>query len=159
MRTPARFVSAGMAAGVLLLTGCGDDSATTAESASSPTSPAEQTRTPSASRTPPSSAHTDDHDGDHGETDDHALEIEIEIEGGHTRPAGERVRAEPGQTIRLDVDSDIADELHLHADPEQSFEVKVGEDQRFEFSIDTPGVYELESHETDQQIVSIQVQP
>jgi plastocyanin len=164
MRKPARFLAASAVATLVLLSGCGDDDSTTeAETGSSPTSPPAQTDSPSATPTPTRSADhgDDDHDGktdDHVETDDHAVEIEIEIEHGRTRPAGQRVQVQPGQTIRLEVDSDIADELHLHSDPEKSFEVRVGEDQRFEFSLDAPGVYELESHETDQQIVSIQVQ-
>ncbi|HET7326166.1 MAG TPA: hypothetical protein VFJ14_02655 [Nocardioidaceae bacterium] len=87
------------------------------------------------------------------------VEVEVDIEDGSTTPAGKRIEVEPGQTIRLEVDSDMADELHLHADPEQSFEVRPVDDQVFELSIDTPGVYALESHETGNQVLSIQVQP
>lgn len=91
--------------------------------------------------------------------DDGAVEVQVEIEDGSTTPAGKRIEVESGQTIRLSVDSDMADELHLHAEPEQSFDVQPAEDQVFEFSIDTPGVYALESHETGSQVISIQVQP
>lgn len=159
MRLPTRSLVVLSAVGVLALSGCGDDGADAAGENSAAAGPTQ-------SETPTDDAH-DNHDdhGDHGDdaTDDSgdggAVEVEIEIENGSTTPAGKRITVDPGQTIRLEVDSDMADELHLHADPEQSFEVKATNDQEFEFALDTPGVYELESHETGNQVISIQVQP
>jgi hypothetical protein len=135
MRVSVRLLAALALSGALLLGGCaGDDGENTVGGSGS--------------------------GGDGGSSPaDDVLAIEVEIEDGHTTPSGARVDAVVGETIRLEVDSDMADELHLHSNPEQSFDVEAADDQVFEFSLDTSGVYELESHGTGNQIVSIQVQP
>jgi len=66
-----------------------------------------------------------------------------------------------GQPIELRVDSDVADELHVHSEPEQEFEVEAdpGTDQVFTFSVDLPGQVEVELHELEATIVELVVQP
>lgn len=154
MRVSTRPLAVLAAACVLALSGCGDDGADSTGEDSGGTAS--------------ESSHTDHDEGDHTDHgsaeddntgDDGAAEVEVEIEGGQTKPAGERITVAPGQTIRLEVDSDAHDELHVHADPDHTFEVAAADDQVFEFAIDQPGVYEMESHETGNQIISIQVQP
>jgi plastocyanin len=83
--------------------------------------------------------------------------IEIGQEGGQITPLGDTVEAEVGQENGLVVDSGAADELHLHSDPEQSFDVKAKDDQEFRFTIDAPGTYDLESHELGVVVVKLQV--
>lgn len=159
MRLSTRPLVALSVVGVLALSGCGDDDTQPSgdTAGDSPTETASESPTPDDS----DDGNDDGDDGaDEGDTEDGgAIEVEVEIEDGTTTPAGRRITVEPGQTIRLEVDSDMVDELHLHADPEQTFAVKAADEQEFEFAIDTPGVYELESHETGNQVISIQVQP
>ena len=45
----------------------------------------------------------------------------------------------------------------MHSDPEHEFEVKAGEDQKFTFTIDSPGTYEVESHGLEVTLVKLQV--
>jgi plastocyanin len=171
MRKPTRPLGALALVAVLALAGCGDDGGgSDSDSADNAGSDTSATQSPSADESGDEDGGAagedhgdDDHgnggDGDGGDGNGDAVEVEIEIEDGQTAPAGERITVQPGQTIKLEVDSDTADELHVHADPEHSFTVKPTDDQTFEFAIDQPGVYEMESHETGTQVISIQVQP
>lgn len=86
-----------------------------------------------------------------------AVVVEITEEGGQITPLGETVEVDLGREIRLVVDSDAADELHVHSEPEQSFDVKAKDDQEFSFTIDAPGTYEVESHELGVVVVKLQV--
>lgn len=164
MQKPTRPLGALALVAVMALAGCGDDGSGNA-SADDAGSETTATQSPTAEESGDEDGGTDgdDHgDGDHGNDDDgndDAVEVEIEIEDGQTTPAGERITVQPGQTIELEIDSDTADELHVHANPDHSFAVKPTDGQTFEFAIDQPGVYEMESHETGTQVISIQVQP
>lgn len=91
--------------------------------------------------------------------EDDAHTVQVEIRDGGVSPSGERIEVEPGQPIRLAVSSDQADTLHVHANPEHEFTVRAGDDQEFVFTLDQPGVYEVESHETGHLIVSVAVTP
>ena len=88
-----------------------------------------------------------------------AVTIDVQISNGAVEPSGERLEATVGQPIRLRVNSDAADELHVHSDPEHTFDVQAKDGQTFAFTIDRPGVYEVESHETGNIIVSLAVTP
>lgn len=88
-----------------------------------------------------------------------ALTVDVEIDDGEVTPAGDRVEAKAGQPIRLNVSSDQADEIHVHSTPEHEFAVTPGNGHMFAFTINRPGVYEVESHETDTVIVSVAVTP
>lgn len=88
-----------------------------------------------------------------------ALRVEVSIKNGEVSPAGEHIDAEVGEPIVLKVDSDQADEIHVHSEPEHESEVKPGKPQTFRFKINRPGVYEVESHETETLILSLAVRP
>lgn len=83
--------------------------------------------------------------------------VTITEEDGAIDPSGDTVKVEQGQAITLLVSSDAEDEIHVHSDPEQEFEVKAADDQEFTFSIDSPGTYEVESHELEVVIMKLQV--
>ena len=85
------------------------------------------------------------------------VRIPVSIQGGSVEPSGERVDVEVGQPIRLVVDSDTEDEIHVHSDPEHEFAVRPGQDQVFGFRIDRPGVYDVESHHLEVTIVQLEV--
>jgi hypothetical protein len=153
---------------VLMLAGCGgggsdNTGAAGDEQTSSPSAEASASESPTES---PSDDSTDDstEDSTDGpgdvETEDDAVEIEIEIENGRVTPSGERVDVQVGEPIRLVVDSDAADELHVHSTPEHSFPVKAGDDDKqFEFTLNQPGVVEVELHELGDVVVSLAARP
>jgi len=106
--------------------------------------------------------------GDGGEPNDtgdgsgaEPVVIDVTIADGEITPQGEQVEATVGQPIELRVESDAADVIHVHSEPEQEFEVGAdpGTDQVFEFTVDIPGQVEVESHETETVIVELVVTP
>jgi len=95
------------------------------------------------------------------ETDpDAPVTIEIRQQDGSIEPAdGRVVEVEQGQPIQLVVTSDVADEIHVHSDPEHEFEVPKGADaeQLPTFTLDSPGRFPVESHHLDLTLVTLQV--
>lgn len=87
--------------------------------------------------------------------------VDITIADGEVAPIGEEVQATVGQSIQLLVDSDAADELHVHSQPEHEFDVEAdpGTDQVFDFTVEIPGQVDVESHETGDTIVTLVVRP
>jgi hypothetical protein len=85
-----------------------------------------------------------------------AVVLDVTIADGVVRPSGERLEAQTGQDIEVRVDSDAADMLHIHSSPEHEYAIERG-DQVFTFSIDTPGVVAVETHETETVVAEIVV--
>lgn len=140
MRMPTRTLAAVLAAVALALSGCGSVS----QGASTGGTGAE-----AASHASPSVP------GHHAR----AVTVEVTIRKGEITPAGQRANATAEQPIVLRVTSDQADEIHVHAQPEHEFHVKPNQPQTFRFTLNRPGVYEVESHETETLILSVAVRP
>jgi hypothetical protein len=83
--------------------------------------------------------------------------VNIAIKGGKVRPHGDRVDMTVGQEVTLRISSDAAEEIHVHSDPEHTFEVKPGESLEESFTIDTPGQVAVEAHHLDATIVQLVV--
>jgi len=83
--------------------------------------------------------------------------IEIVEDNGEIMDSGRTVKVGVGEEIQLNVSSDAADTIHVHSDPEHEFEIGADDDESFTFSIDSPGTYEVESHELDVVILKLQV--
>ena len=88
---------------------------------------------------------------------DEPVVLDVTIADGKVTPAGEQLDAAVGQEIEVHVDSDAADELHVHSSPEHEFEIEPADDQVFTFSIDQPGQVEIETHETDTVVAELVV--
>ena len=86
-----------------------------------------------------------------------AVVLDVTIADGVVRPSGERLEVQTGQDIEVRVDSDAADMLHIHSSPEHEYAIERGDDQVFTFSIDTPGVVAVETHETETVVAEIVV--
>ncbi|WP_459546577.1 hypothetical protein [Nocardia sp. X0981] len=86
-----------------------------------------------------------------------ALPIEVRIAAGVVTPADIRLEARIGQPIELVVDSDTADELHVHAAPEHTFAITPGTNQRFAFTVDVPGRVEIELHGAGRTVATLLV--
>lgn len=85
------------------------------------------------------------------------LVIDVTIEGGAVTPTNEQLQAEVNEPIVIRVDSDAADELHVHSTPEHSFDVEVRPAQSFQFTVTVPGRVDVELHDLRTTVATIQV--
>ncbi|MFC8045625.1 hypothetical protein [Nocardia sp. NPDC057353] len=83
--------------------------------------------------------------------------IAVRLAGGTVTPDDTRVEAAVGQPIELVVDSDTADELHVHSNPDHTFEVEPAAGQRFSFTVGVPGRVEVELHDAGRTVATILV--
>lgn len=84
--------------------------------------------------------------------------IEIVEDGGQITPDdGHPVAVSVGQEVQLNVSSDVDDEIHVHTQPGHEYEVKAGVDESYSFTVDSPGVYPIESHGLEITLVKLQV--
>ncbi|WP_237568694.1 hypothetical protein [Mycolicibacterium lacusdiani] len=136
---------------MLLIVGCGSTSTTTQSQSTSPS--AESTASssaggPSSSElAPPTPAPAD------------RTTVDISIANGAVTPTNGQTTASVGMPIVLQVASDTADQLHVHSVPENTFSVEPRPDQSFEFTVDVPGQVDVELHDLNRTVVTIQVRP
>jgi hypothetical protein len=83
--------------------------------------------------------------------------IEVTISGDDVTPNGDRVEVKVGQPIQLVVEADEEGEIHVHSDPEQELEYGAGTTTLAPFTIDKPGIIEVESHALEKTIVQLEV--
>jgi hypothetical protein len=82
------------------------------------------------------------------------MTIDITIANGKTTPNGEKINVPVGEKVILNVISDTDDEVHAHiGGPGYELEVKAGTPAKGEFTIDSPGSFEVESHHLEKIIV------
>nr|CRL78586.1 hypothetical protein CPGR_04780 [Mycolicibacterium malmesburyense] len=86
------------------------------------------------------------------------LTIDVTIEAGKVDPTNAQVKGKVGEPIVLRVNSDAADELHVHSVPEHTFKVDPTPGQQFQFTVDVPGNVEIELHEMKRVVATVQVQ-
>ena len=111
--------------------------------AASPSEPASQVESPTSVPPSPPSLNPD-----------YALTINITITNGKTIPSGEKINVRVGQKVILNVTSDTDDEIHAHiGGPGYELPVQAGTAARGEFTLDSPGSFEVESHHLDKIIV------
>jgi hypothetical protein len=147
MRTPPVTIAAVLAAALLTLGACSDDSTgsssgesdTSSPSASAPS--ASTSASPSDEPTKPKPAGTT---------------IRITIQGGTVKPNGSRVKVMRGEPVTLRIDADTPGELHVHSTPEQEIEFDEGQSTK-ELRIEQPGIVDVEDHELEQVIVQLEV--
>ncbi|SNT07629.1 hypothetical protein [Rhodococcoides kyotonense] len=96
-------------------------------------------------------------EGDAGQSD--SLTIDVVISNGSVTPTNERFEGYVGETITVNVDSDAADELHVHSVPDHSFDITAANGQSFEFTVDVPGQVALELHDADRTIATLAIRP
>lgn len=83
---------------------------------------------------------------------------EIVVKGGKPEGGVQRVVVKKGDTVRLLVSSDGADEIHLHGyDIER--EAAPGKPARFRFKADVEGVFEMEVENTGEKVANLVVEP
>jgi sporulation-control protein spo0M len=130
-----------VAAGALLVAGCGGGGSDSAQSSAST----------------PSTVSPSDMQNEQAPPD--RLDIDVTIKGGEADPTNAQLQAKTNEAIVIRVNSDVADELHVHSIPEHSFKIEAGKAQQFQFAVDVPGQVEIELHQLQKTIATVQVQP
>jgi hypothetical protein len=132
-------------AAALLTAGCGgSDKSKTAEGASATPAPSKTTVAPS-DMTNQQQAPT-------------RLVIDVTIKGGEVTPTNASLQGKVKEPIVVRINSDAADELHVHSTPDHTFKIEPRAGQQFQFTVDVPGTVEIELHELNRTIASVQVQ-
>ena len=83
--------------------------------------------------------------------------IEAKVTGDQVDTASRRVRVSRGEKVRIQVEADHAEEVHVHGyDLKQ--DVAPGKPAVIEFTADAPGVFEVELEEAARELFELQVQ-
>ena len=84
--------------------------------------------------------------------------FELHLEGGEVARDRRTLRVTEGDRVRLRWTADAATILHLHGyDLER--EVEPGEPARLSFEADLTGRFEMENHETEEELGTLVVEP
>lgn len=84
-----------------------------------------------------------------------AVTISVRIAGGSVSPTNTRTEARRYQPIVIKVDSDAADELHVHSEPSQTFAVEPAAGQEFRFVVTVPGRVDVELHHAGKTVTTL----
>lgn len=87
------------------------------------------------------------------------LTIEVTFVDGKVYPRKEFIDATVGVPINLHVISDVDEKIHVHADPQQTFDVAAGDDKTFTFTIDRVSDATVEAHNLNVTIAQLVVGP
>ncbi len=131
-----------LTAAALLVAGCGGSDRSGDDASGSPASPS-STGVPQMSdqQAPPE-----------------RLVVDVTIKGGEVTPTNEQLQAKVGDPVVVTVDSDAADQLHVHSNPEHTFDIEPKSGQSFQFTVTVPGKVDVELHQLNRTIASIAVQ-
>lgn len=87
------------------------------------------------------------------------LVIDVTIKGGEVTPANAQFDAKAKEPIVVRVNSDVADELHVHSNPEHTFNIEAKDGpQSFQFTVDVPGNVDIELHHLGKTVATVTVQ-
>ena len=138
---PRRIVYLLTTAALLLAAGCaaGTDSGSTTPSGAAPTSSGS-----TSSQTSASAAATK------------VVEVTASVRDGKVTPKPRRVQVPMGSTVRLQITSDVDDEVHVHGfDVEEP--LAAGRPTTIELQAGQPGLFEVETHETELELLQLEV--
>jgi major membrane immunogen (membrane-anchored lipoprotein) len=141
MNTTSRTLVA-LTAAALLVAGCGSNDSGGAVSTSSAAAPS-NTGVPQMSDQ---------------QSPTQRVVVDVTIKGGTVTPTNEQVKAKVGEPIVFAINSDAADQLHVHSNPEHEFTVAAKPNQMFQFTVTVPGNVDVELHGLNRTIATIQVQ-
>ena len=132
-----------LTAAALITAGCGGSNGT-------------DTASSSASSAAPSTINPSDMSND--QAPPNRLDIDVDIKGGNVTPTNQQLKAGVKEQIIIRVNSDAADELHVHSTPEHKFNIEAKPMQIFQFTVDVPGKVDVELHHLNKTIATITVQ-
>jgi hypothetical protein len=82
--------------------------------------------------------------------------VSVSVQNGKVSPKPHRVPVKEGSRVRLQVTSDVDDELHVHGfDIEEPLDA--GHTTTVDLLADQPGVFEVETHESALQLLQLAV--
>jgi hypothetical protein len=142
--TRVRWLAVGMVAGCLVA-GCGGDDG---DQEAAATTVATTSTTTGASTGSQATTTTAGFSG---------VLIEATVTGDKVETASRRVRIDRGQKVRIRVQADRAEEVHLHG-YDLSADVAPGRPAVIDFTADAPGVFEVELEQAHLRLVELQVQ-
>jgi len=140
-----RQVLAGAVLICFLLAGCGSDDG---DGQAAATTAAATTATSSATSTSEATTSTAGFSG---------KLIEIKVTGDQVETAERRVTVATGEKVRIRVQSDVADEVHVHG-YDLKKDVAPGGPAVIEFTADVPGSFEVELEEAHRKLIDLRVQ-
>jgi glucose/arabinose dehydrogenase len=82
--------------------------------------------------------------------------IVITVAAGKVTTPSKRVKVKLGETVRLTVTSDVAEELHVHT-YDRKADLAPGKPATLEFKADIPGTHEVELEKSHLGLVELQV--
>lgn len=82
--------------------------------------------------------------------------IAITVRGGEVKTAEELVELSLGDPVRIEVTSDVSDEVHVHG-YERKVDVKAGKTAVIKFNADIPGTFEVELDDAGLELVQLRV--
>lgn len=85
------------------------------------------------------------------------LVVDVTVQGDQVSPQAEVVEADIDSPITLQIQSDRAGEMHVHASPEQYVEFGPGSTTA-QIVIENPGAIDVEEHETGALVLKLLVQ-
>jgi plastocyanin len=83
--------------------------------------------------------------------------VRITVRDGEVSGVPSRVKVAAGSTVQLRVDSDVADEVHLHG-YDKSVDVEPGSTARLTFTASISGLFEVELESRGLRLTQLQVQ-
>jgi hypothetical protein len=86
-----------------------------------------------------------------------ATEIKVGVAKGKVTPKAGARKVAKGKPVRIVVTSDKADEVHVHG-YDKTAKIEAGKPKAIEFDATMPGKWEVELHEQELQLFSLQVQ-
>jgi hypothetical protein len=86
------------------------------------------------------------------------LVIDVTIKGGEVTPTNAQFDANAKEPIVVRVNSDVADQLHVHSNPEHTFDIEPKIGQSFQFTVDVPGNVHIELHQLNRTVATVTVQ-
>jgi hypothetical protein len=86
------------------------------------------------------------------------LVIDVTVKGGQVTPTNAQVKSGVGEPNIVKVNSDAADQLHVHSNPEHTFNVEPKQNQSFQFTVTVPGQVDVELHQLNKVVATITVQ-
>jgi hypothetical protein len=83
--------------------------------------------------------------------------VEAKVTGSNVETASKRVRVDLGQKVRVQVEADRAEEVHVHG-YDLKGDVAPGKPAIIDFTANVPGVFEVELEESGLKLFELQVQ-
>jgi hypothetical protein len=83
--------------------------------------------------------------------------VEAKVTGDQVETASRRVRIDLGQKVRVQVEADRAEEVHVHG-YDLKGDVAPGKPAVIDFTANVPGVFEVELEESSLKLFELQVQ-